>query len=80
MSNEQHVRVLALTTARAKLVELIATQAPERFDRYADLRSQARTRAAWDLVSQITGASESMSRHAVCMDDGLEPERSLMTQ
>lgn len=53
MSKEQHVRELALITARAKLIELIAARAPERFDRYADLRSQARTRAAWDLISQV---------------------------
>jgi hypothetical protein len=53
LSTEQHVRELVLTTARAKIIELIAARAPERFDRYADLRSQARTRAAWDLISQV---------------------------
>jgi hypothetical protein len=53
LSNEQNLRELALITARAKLIELIAARAPERLDRYADLRSQARTRAAWDLISQV---------------------------
>jgi hypothetical protein len=38
-----------LLEVRAKLVGLIVTRAPETLDRYADLRSQAQTRAASDI-------------------------------
>ncbi len=43
----------ALLAVRAKLIGLIVTRAPETLDRYADLRSQARTQAATDLIWQI---------------------------
>jgi hypothetical protein len=53
LSNEQCVRKLALATQRAKLVELIASRAPETLDRYADLRSRWRTNAAEELIYQV---------------------------
>ena len=53
MSNEQHASELARVTERAKIVELIGARAPEALDRYADLRSQARTRAATNLIWQV---------------------------
>jgi hypothetical protein len=42
-----------LLEVRAKLIGLIVTRAPETLDRYADLRSQARTQAATDLIWQV---------------------------
>jgi len=53
LNDEQHVRKLARVAERDKLVELIAARAPQTHDRYADLRSQARTQAASDLISQV---------------------------
>jgi hypothetical protein len=47
------IRDAALAIERAKLVTLIASRAPETLDRYADLRSQARTRAGLDLVRHL---------------------------
>jgi hypothetical protein len=43
----------ALLDVRAKLIGLIVTRAHETLDRYADLRSQVRTRAATDLIWQV---------------------------
>jgi hypothetical protein len=53
LSKEQHVRELALATERAKLVQLIASRAPEALDRYADLRSHWRTDPAHTLIHRI---------------------------
>jgi hypothetical protein len=55
LSKEQHVRELALATERAKLVELIASRAPETLDRYADLRSWWRGPFAQKLIYRIYG-------------------------
>src|SRR5262249_35190751 len=46
-------RELALATERAKLVQLIASRAPETLDRYADLRSRWRTNAAEELIYRV---------------------------
>jgi hypothetical protein len=55
LSKEQYVRELALATERAKLVQLIASRAPETLDRYADLRSWWRGRSAQKLIYRIYG-------------------------
>jgi hypothetical protein len=53
LSKEQHVRELARATERAKLVQLIASRAPETLDRYADLRSRGNTRCAHELIMRL---------------------------
>jgi len=53
LNSEQHGRTFALDAERSKLVALVASRADEALDRYADLRSQWRTRSAQEFIFRI---------------------------